>query len=88
MKHGYSTFGIKKGLPYTPFLNFEIIKLQSSGVIQLILERHALKKPACRMKKSFDDNVQIRFQKVIFPFSIIILGIVCSIMFLTVEVIE
>ena len=82
---GYSTFGVKKGLPFTPFLNAEIIKLQSSGVMQQIMQRNALKKTICPKTKSFDGNDQIKFQKVVFPFSIILFGIVFSMVFLCVE---
>ena len=89
MKHGYTTFGVRKGLPFTPYLNYEIIKLQSSGVMQHIMERNAHKRHAiCQEIKSFDDKDQINFKKVIFPFSIIILGVFMSIIFLTVEIIK
>ena len=86
MKIAHASFGVKKGFPFSPFLNFELTKMRGSGLLQLINQRNALKKPLCTEEATFDDRVQIKIQKVIFPFCIILLGIICSVIILSIEI--
>ena len=88
MKIAYSSFGVKKGFPFSPFLNFEITKMRGSGLFQLMNQRNALKKPLCTEETTFDGKVQIKIQKVIFPFSIILLGFIFSVIILSVEIMK
>ena len=39
MQEALMSIGVKKGLPYTKFLNRELSKLRGSGVLQNILNR-------------------------------------------------
>ena len=86
MKIAQASFGVKKGFPFSPFLNFEITKMKGSGLLQLIIQRNALKKPSCTEEVTFDDKNQIKIQKVIFPFSIILLGVIFSVIILSIEI--
>ena len=88
MKIAHASFGVKKGFPFSPFLNLEITKMRGSGLLQLINQRNALKKPLCTEEATFDGKVKIKIQKVIFPFSIILLGVIFSVIILSIEIMK
>ena len=88
MKIAHASFGVKKGFPFSPFLNFEITKMRGSGLLQLINQRNALKKPLCADETTFDGKVKIKIQKVIFPFCIILLGVIFSVIILSIEILK
>ena len=67
-----SSVVIKKESPYTRFLNHQISKLRTSGIMQELLEKHASKKSVCQTKEM---SKSIRFQKVVFPFFVYMIGV-------------
>ena len=77
-----STFGMRKGLPYRPFFNFHINKMRQNGLLGNIIERNALKKPQCPTE---DALFSIHFLKMVFPFTIFLLGVMIAIAALLVE---
>ena len=77
-----STFVVKKGLPYTVFLNYHISRLRNSGTLQQILRKHDPKEPTCI---SEEKTKSIHIQKVIFPFTIFWIGLLLSLAILLIE---
>ena len=74
-----ASIGVKKGLPFTKFLNFELNKLRGSGVLQNVL---AIPKQNCPL----DENpMPITFSKMVFLFIVFVLGGILSIIMLIVE---
>ena len=70
-----SSFAMKKSLPYTPFLSNEIKSLQESGTIQVIMKRYDdLKQKKCDGQNTNEDANSLSYQKVIFPFLIVLCG--------------
>ena len=88
MKMTPASFGVKKGFPFSTFVNLEFTKMRGSGLLQRIIKRNALKKPLCTEEVPFDDKVKIKIQKVIFPFSIILLGVIFSVIILSIEILK
>ena len=75
----HTTFGLKRGLPYTQFLQIEVLKLKQYGVLQNILEKYATK-PSCNSKNAVGESADsIRFEKVVLPFAIFAIGSVFAI---------
>ena len=73
------SFGVKKGLPFTKFLNYELNKLRGSGVLQNVL---AIPKQSCPL----DENpMPITFSKTVFLFTVFVLGGILSIIIFIVE---
>jgi hypothetical protein len=73
------SIGVKKALPFTKFLNYELNKLRGSGVLQNSL---AVPKKNCPL----DDNLMpITFHKTIFLFTVFVLGGTLSIIIFIVE---
>jgi hypothetical protein len=79
MQEALMSIGVKKGLPYTKFLNRELSKLRGSGVLQNIL---AIPKLTCPLD---EELIPITFSKIIFLFSIFILGGTLSIIIFIIE---
>ena len=74
-----ASIGVKKGLPLTKFLNYELNKLRGSGVLQNVL---AIPKQSCPL----DENLMpITFSKTVFLFTVFVLGGILSIIMLIVE---
>ena len=74
-----ASIGVKKGLPLTKFLNYELNKLRGSGVLQNVL---AIPKQNCPL----DENpMPITFSKMVFLFIVFVLGGILSIIILIVE---
>ena len=74
-----ASIGVKKGLPLTKFLNYELNKLRGSGVLQNVL---AIPKQNCPL----DENpMPITFSKMVFLFIVFVLGGILSIIMLIVE---
>ena len=74
-----ASIGVKKGLPFTKFLNYELNKLRGSGVLQNVL---AIPKQNCPL----DENpMPITFSKMVFLFIVFVLGGILSIIMLIVE---
>ena len=88
MDVGKLSFGVKKGFPLSSFLNSEITKLKKSGVLKHMVDKQEYGNIFCSEKEDLGKNVQITIQKVIFPFSIILFGIIISLMFLALEIIK
>ena len=66
---------MKKGSPYTLFLNNEMKTLQESGTIQIIMKRYDdLKQKKCDGLNTIEENNSLSYQKVIFPFLIVLCG--------------
>ena len=79
MQDVVASIGVKKGLPFTKFLNYELNKLRGSGVLQNVL---AIPKQNCPL----DENpMPISFSKMVFLFSVFVLGGILSIIILIVE---
>ena len=68
MQEALMSIGVKKGLPYTKFLNHEMSKLRGSGVLQNIL---AIPKLTCPLD---EELIPITFSKMIFLFTVFVLG--------------
>ena len=83
INNAYNSFGVKKKLPYTRFMNYEISKLRESGMLDLILERNAIKPPQCLEEENEDKEISL--QKVIFPFSVVMIGIVFASIIVCIE---
>ena len=82
----YNSFGVRKDLPYIPFMNYEISKLRESGMLDVMFERNSYKNPKCldeNDKKS--NNHEVSMYKVILPFSIIPIGIFIAFIILSIE---
>ena len=68
MQDDLFSIGVKKALPFTKFLNYELNKLRGSGVLQ-----NALAKP--KQNCPLDENpTPIIFSKMIFLFTVFVLG--------------
>ena len=68
MQDVLGSIGVKKTLPFTKFLNYELNKLRESGVLQNVL---AIPKQTCPL----DENLMpITFSKTIFLFTVFIVG--------------
>ena len=79
MQDVMGSFGVKKGLPFTKFLNFELNKLRESGVLQNSL---AVPKKNCPQ----DDNLMpITFHKMIFLFTVFVFGGTLSVIIFIME---
>ena len=72
MQDTLSSIGIKKASPVKRFLNYELNKLRGSGVLQNVFA-HA------RLDCPLDENLTpITFSKVVFLFTVFILGAILS----------
>ena len=79
MQDVMGSFGVKKGLPFTKFLNYELNKLRASGVLQNVL---AIPKQSCPL----DENpMPITLSKTVFLFAVFVLGGLLSIILFIVE---
>ena len=79
MQDVLASIGVKKTLPFTKFLNYELNKLRESGVLQNVL---AVPKQTCPL----DENLMpITFSKTIFLFTVFIAGGIISIIIFIVE---
>ena len=79
MQEALMSIGVKKGLPYTKFLNRELSKLRGSGVLQNIL---AIPKLTCPLD---EELIPITFSKIIFLFTIFVFGGALSIVIFVFE---
>ena len=82
IKFTASSVVIKKESPYTRFLNHQISKLRTSGIMQELLEKHATRKPLCQTKEK---SKSIHFQKVIFPFFVYMIGVISALAIFFIE---
>ena len=69
MQDDLLSIGLKKGLPFTKFLNHELNKLRGSGVLQNIL---AIPTQTCPLDEK---TMPITFHKMIFLFTVPVLGV-------------
>ena len=72
MQDTLSSIGIKKASPVKKFLNYELNKLRGSGVLQNVLARPTL---TCPLNENL---TPITFSKVVFLFTVFILGVILS----------
>ena len=79
MQEALMSIGVKKGLPYTKFLNRELSKLRGSGVLQNILTYPKL---TCPLD---EESIPITFSKIIFLFTIFVFGGALSIIIFVFE---
>ena len=79
------SIGMKKGSPYTPFLNYQINKLRVTGILQNTLTRHEMIKNPCGHIDEGDGPISISIKKVVFLFVILIVGSVTSALVLFIE---
>ena len=73
MQDVLSSIGVKKALPFTKFLNYELNKLRGSGVLQNII---AIPKQNCPLNEK---PMPITFSKMVFLFTVFVLGLALSI---------
>ena len=73
MQDVLGSIGVKKALPFTKFLNYELNKLRGSGVLQNVL---AIPKQNCPLD---ENSMPIAFSKTISLFTVFILGGILSI---------
>ena len=79
MQDALGSFGVKKALPFTKFLNYQLNKLRGSGVLQNILTIH---KKNCPLN---ENPMPITFHKMVFLFTVFVLGGILSIIIFTFE---
>ena len=72
MQDTLSSIGIKKASPVKKFLNYELNKLRGSGILQNVLARPRL---TCPLNENL---TPITFSKVVFLFTVFILGVILS----------
>ena len=77
-----SAFVINKKLAYTKLLNHQISKLRGPGIMEHLLERHAIKKPFCKTEEKLKS---IQFKKVIFPFFVYMIGVISALAIFFIE---
>ena len=73
MQDEWGTIGVKKALPFTKFLNYKLNKLRGSGVLQNTL---TITKQNCPLN---ENPVPITFLKMVFLFTVFVLGGILSI---------
>ena len=79
MQDFLASIGVKKALPFTKFLNYELNNLRESGVLQNV---QGIFKQNCPL----DENLMpITFSKTVFLFIVFVLGGILSIIMLIVE---
>ena len=72
-------------MPYTQFLQIEVLKLKQYGVLQNILEKYATK-PNCNNQNADGESADsIRFEKVVLPFAIFAIGSVFAVIIVAFE---
>ena len=81
----HTTYGVKRGLPYTQFLQIEVVKLKQYGVLQNILEKYALKPNCNGQNTNGESDGSIRFEKVVLPFTIFAIGSIFAIIIMFFE---
>ena len=82
----YNSFGVRKDLPYIPFMNYEISKLREYGMLDVLFERNSYKKTQCLDEDNKESkNHEVSIHKVILPFSIIPIGILIAFIILSIE---
>ena len=79
MQDDLLSIGVKKGLPFTKFLNHELSKLKGSGVLQNIL---AIPTQTCPQGEK---TMPITFHKIVFLFTVLVLGVILSIITFIIE---
>ena len=79
MQDALGSFGVKKALPFTKFLNYQLNKLRGSGVLQNIL---TIPKKNCPLN---ENPMPITFHKMVFLFTVFVLGGILSIIIFTFE---
>ena len=72
-----TSFGVRKGLPYTEFLNIEVGKLTENGMIKNYWKRDDYHLP-CQGQDNSNGVVPIIIEKVVLAFSILLIGIIFS----------
>ena len=78
--HGVlESIGVKKALPFTKFLNYELNKLRGSGVLQNIL---AVPEQSCPIN---ENPTPITFSKMVCLFTVFVLGGTVSIFIFIIE---
>ena len=78
------SIGMKKGSPYTPFLNYHINQFRDAGILQNTLTRYEIKSP-CEGPEGDGLPISISIEKVVFLFTILIVGGVTSALILLIE---
>ena len=73
MQDDLLSIGVKKGLPFTKFLNYELNKLRASGVLQNIF---AIPTQTCPVDEK---TMPITFHKIVSLFTVLVLGVILSI---------
>ena len=79
MQDELGSFGVKKALPFTKFLNYKLNKLRGSGVLQNIL---TIPKQNCPLN---ENPMPITFHKMVFLFTVFVLGGILSIIIIIFE---
>ena len=79
MQDVLGSIGVKKALPFTKFLNYELNKLRASGVLQNVL---TIPKQSCSLE---ENPMPITLSKTFFLFTVFVLGGILSIIMLIVE---
>ena len=78
------SIGMKKGSPYTPFLNYHINQFREAGILQNTLTRYEIKSP-CEGPERDGLPISISFEKVVFLFTTLIIGGMTSALILLIE---
>ena len=73
MQDVLGSIGVRKALPFTKFLNYELNKLRGSGIIQNVF---AIPEQNCPLN---ENPMPITFFKMVFLFSVFVLGGILSI---------
>ena len=79
------SFGLRKGSPYTEFLNKELVKLKQIGMIPNALSRDTIKSNCPSQETDGDGASPVIFEKVVLPFTILLMGAVFAVVFMILE---
>ena len=84
-----SSIGVKKNFEFTPYLNYEVLKLREIGtIVQLSTRYHKETERICESETEKPNIVTLSIEKAIFPFLLITIGFSMSITWLLVEIFE
>ena len=80
-----TSFGVRKGLPYTEFLDIEVGRLKENGMIKNYLKRD-IHHTSCPDQIDANGVFPIIFEKVVLAFIIFVMGVITAIFTMILEI--
>ena len=84
IKSEETSFGVRKGLQYTEFLDIEVGKLRENGRIRNLKQDNY--HPHCPGQDDSNGVFPIIIEKVVLAFSILFIGVIVSVFFILLEI--